>query len=72
MQAGLADFETVLGIWIPTSKGGVEQPAAEGGDGQGEGKTRRRFVTGTVFDISRTDTDGGTAAAIDAGTTAAA
>jgi hypothetical protein len=53
--------ETGLGIWIPTHKAGEgeELPAAEGGAGEGEGKRRRRFVMGTVFDIGQTDPDDG-------------
>jgi hypothetical protein len=58
--------QTGLGLWIPTSgKGGEDLPTAEARQVERESgaevKTggRRRFIVGTVFDISQTEEEPG-------------
>jgi hypothetical protein len=50
--------EKGLGLWIPAGKSGegeeVPGEAGEGSEGKGG---RKRFVMGTVFDVSQTDAD---------------
>jgi hypothetical protein len=61
--------EAGLSIWIPTMKGGSTQDPqpptidAETQAGEGEKRASRRFVVGTVFDITQTEEEPGHLAA---------